>query len=83
MRSNLIYSANKQLSNRFLLCRMTAVAARRMHRERWHFSESINQALTHIATMESFVPAPAPKLPVTDREISLEIPAERDTIEVR
>ena len=51
MRSELVHSANKCVDNRFLLCRVAATAARKMHQDRWHFSESINRALTQIANL--------------------------------
>ncbi len=51
MRSNLVHSASKRLNNRFLLCRMAALAARRMHTYKRHYAESINEGLTHIADL--------------------------------
>jgi hypothetical protein len=51
MRSDLVYSASKRLNNRFLLCRMASLAARRMHSYKRHYSESINKGLTHIADL--------------------------------
>ena len=83
MRSDLIYSANKILANRFLLCRMTSVAARRMHRDRWHFSESINQALTHIARSPEDSLSGTELLSAAPPEVSLDFDANCDTLEVR
>ena len=51
MRSNLVHSASKRLNNRFLLCRMASLAARRMHSYKRHYAESINKGLTHIADL--------------------------------
>ena len=51
MRSDLVHSANKRLNNRFLLCRMASLAARRMHSYKRHYSESINKGLSHIADL--------------------------------
>ncbi len=51
MRSDLVHSASKRLNNRFLLCRMAALAARRMHTYKRHYAESINEGLTHIADL--------------------------------
>ena len=51
MRSDLVHSANRRLSNRFLLCRMTSVSARRMQAHNGHFAQSINKALKHIAVL--------------------------------
>ena len=71
MRSSLVYSANKRLSNRFLLCRMVALAAKSMHRGTRHFAASINEGLTQIATM----PSDASRLEGSDAPMrSLEAP---------
>ncbi|HEY6350593.1 MAG TPA: hypothetical protein VI636_14400 [Candidatus Angelobacter sp.] len=59
MRSQLVHSANKRLTNRFMLCRMTSVAAKRMTGTNGHFASSINQALQQIAVLESTVAGPA------------------------
>jgi hypothetical protein len=83
MRSSLVSSANHRLLNRFLLCRITSVAARRLHRDRWQFAESINQALTHISVLES--PASAEPKPVASAvpTISLDFDPKYATLEVR
>ena len=49
MRSQDVFAAAKQVSNRFLLCRVTSVSSHRLHIAPKHFSESINQALHEIA----------------------------------
>jgi hypothetical protein len=83
MRSSLVSDANHRLVNRFLLCRVTSVAARRLHRDRWQFAESINQALTHIADLESS-PSAEPKPPVAEvPNIPLDFDAKYATLEVR
>jgi hypothetical protein len=53
MRSQLVHSANKRLANRFMLCRMTSAAAKRMTGTNGHFATSINQALEQIAVLPS------------------------------
>jgi len=63
MRSNLVHSASKRLNNRFLLCRMASLAARRMHSYKRHYAESINKGLTHIAGL--------PKDPVANAATAL------------
>jgi len=45
MRSGLIFRASDHFSNRFLLCRMIAASARKMHRDGVSMSHSINQSL--------------------------------------
>jgi hypothetical protein len=49
MRSQDVFAAAKQVSNRFLLCRVTSVSSHRLHIAPTHFSESINRALQEIA----------------------------------
>lgn len=49
MRSEDVFAAAKQVSNRFLLCRVTSVSSHRLHIAPNHFSESINRALHEIA----------------------------------
>lgn len=45
MRSGLIFRASDHISNRFLLCRMLAASARKMHRDGVSTSQSINESL--------------------------------------
>jgi hypothetical protein len=45
MRSGLIFSASSRFSNRYLLCRMLAASARKMHRDGVSTSQSINHSL--------------------------------------
>jgi hypothetical protein len=52
MRSEYVFAAAKEVSNRFLLCRMTSVSARRLHMGSKNASETINQSLQLIATAE-------------------------------
>lgn len=83
MRSSLVSSANHRLLNRFMLCRVTSVAARRLHRDRWQFAESINQALTHISDLETSASA-EPKPVVTPvPNISVDFTPDYATMEVR
>lgn len=52
MRSEYVFAAAKEITNRFLLCRLTSVSARRLHIGSKQPSESINQSLQLIATAE-------------------------------
>lgn len=52
MRSEYVFAAAKEISNRFLLCRVTSVSARRLHIGSRQSSESINRSLQLIATAE-------------------------------
>jgi hypothetical protein len=46
MRSGLVFHASEQIPNRFLLCRILAAAARKMHRDGVSTSQCINSSLT-------------------------------------
>jgi len=52
MRSEYVFAAAKEVSNRFLLCRMTSVSARRLHVGSKNASQTINESLQLIATAE-------------------------------
>jgi hypothetical protein len=45
MRSGLVFNVSSRIPNRFLLCRMIAASARRMHRDGTSTSQSINNSL--------------------------------------
>jgi hypothetical protein len=53
MRSGLIFAASSRFSNRYLLCRMLAASARKMHREGVSTSQSINESLQALHHAES------------------------------
>ncbi len=50
MRSEYVFAAAKEISNRFMLCRVTSVSARRFHIASTQPSETINKSLKLIAT---------------------------------
>ena len=52
MRSDYVFAAVKEISNRFLLCRITSVSARRFHIDSRQPSETINRSLKLIAARE-------------------------------
>jgi DNA-directed RNA polymerase subunit K/omega len=52
MRSEYVFAAAKEVNNRFLLCRITSVSARRLHMDSTQPSETINQSLKLIAASE-------------------------------
>jgi len=52
MRSEYVFAAAKEVSNRFLLCRLASVSARRLQIGSKQASESINRSLQLIATPE-------------------------------
>jgi hypothetical protein len=45
MRSGLVFTVSNRISNRFLLCRMLAASARKMHRDGVSTSQCINNSL--------------------------------------
>ncbi|HEV3040196.1 MAG TPA: hypothetical protein VHA33_20700 [Candidatus Angelobacter sp.] len=53
MRSEHVFAAVKEIGNRFLLCRVAAVSARRLHQDSTQPSEAISKSFKLIATGES------------------------------
>lgn len=51
MRSDDVFAASKNISNRFLLCRIASVSARRLQTGPKQFTESINKSFKVIASM--------------------------------
>ncbi len=49
MRSEYVFAAAREIGNRFLLCRVTSVSARRLHIDSTQPSETINKSLKLIA----------------------------------
>jgi hypothetical protein len=49
MRSEYVFAAAREIGNRFMLCRVTAVSARRLHIDSTQPSETINKSLKLIA----------------------------------
>lgn len=45
MRSGLIFAVSERINNRYMLCRMLAASARKMHRDGVSISQSINRSL--------------------------------------
>jgi hypothetical protein len=45
MRSGLVFNVSARISNRFLLCRMLAASARKLHRDGVSTSQCINSSL--------------------------------------
>jgi hypothetical protein len=45
MRSGLIFTASTKITNRYMLCRMLAASARKMHRDGVSTSQCINNSL--------------------------------------
>lgn len=52
MRSEYVFAAVKEISNRFLLCRVASASARRLHQGTTKPSETINKSLRLIAAAE-------------------------------
>ena len=77
-RSSKVFAAGCTIGNPFLLCRVTAVYARRLQQARVQFAESINQSLRLISDLPrghmdaANLPQPLPKdeLP-TDMEAAV------------
>jgi hypothetical protein len=52
MRSEYVFAAAREIGNRFMLCRVTSVSARRLHIDSTQPSETINKSLKLIAAGE-------------------------------
>lgn len=52
MRSEYVFAASKEISNRFMLCRVTSVSARRLQVGSRQATETINKSLNLIAAAE-------------------------------
>jgi len=70
-RSSKVFAAECTIANPFLLCRVTAVYARRLQKQRIQFAESINESLRlisglpqgHMDTANLPQPAESPEAP--------------------
>jgi hypothetical protein len=49
MRSEYVFAAVKEIENRFMLCRVASVSARRLHLDSTRSSDTINKSLNLIA----------------------------------
>ena len=70
-RSSKVFAAGSTIANPFLLCRVTAVYARKLQKTRIQFAESINQSLRLISGLPhgqmdtaNLPPVPVEELPV-------------------
>ena len=73
-RSSKVFAAGSTIGNPFLLCRVTAVYARRLQKTRIQFAESINQSLRLISDLPhghmdtaNLPPLPAEEVPVLEQ----------------
>ena len=53
MRSGLVFAVSYRFSNRYMLCRMLATSARKMHRDGVSTSQSINNSLQALYDAEA------------------------------
>ncbi len=75
-RSAKVFAAECTIANPFLLCRVTAIYARRLQRQRMQFAESINQSLRLISDLPRghrdaanlALPSPEQDVPARDAE---------------
>lgn len=62
LRSTLVYSASKEIPNRFQLCQTTSKAARVLHVDNTPTGSTINKALENIAHPAPHAEEPVPSL---------------------
>lgn len=76
MRSGLIFAISEKISNRFMLCRMLAASARRMHRDGVSISQSINHSLEVLhQTSPNIDPPPVEAAAAPEKAPESETPA--------
>ncbi len=78
MRSGLIFAVSEKVSNRYMLCRMLAASARKMHREGVSISQSINRSLEVLHQ----TPAAGDSLPSTEPAAGVEKLPEKESTAV-
>ena len=70
-RSAKVFAAECTIANPFLLCRVTAVYARRLQTQRMQFAESINESLRLISDLPpGHIDAGSLSLPLPEEEAS-------------
>jgi hypothetical protein len=70
-RSAKVFAAECTIANPFLLCRVTAVYARRLQTQRMQFAESINQSLRLISDLPpGHIDSASASLPLPEKEVS-------------
>ena len=78
-RSARVFAAGGSIANPFLLCRVTAIYARRLQRQRMQFAESIDQSLRliadlpqgHMHTADLSLPLPEEETPTPEGEAAV------------
>jgi hypothetical protein len=60
MRSEYVFAAVKEIENRFMLCRVASVSARRLHIDSTRSSDTINKSLNLIAAGKTITKTAAP-----------------------
>jgi hypothetical protein len=71
MRSGLIFNVSARITNRYMLCRMLAASARKMHRDGVSTSQCINNSLR---ALQGAQPEEGkPSIAVSDDTVALEI----------
>lgn len=74
-RSSKVFAAEIAIANPFLLCRVTAVYARRLQKTKMQFAESINQSLLLISDL-SRGPMESAELAQSFLELAVPAPAQ-------
>ncbi len=74
MRSGLVFNASERIPNRFLLCRVLAAAARKMHRDGVSTSQCINSSLTTLSQQSEQPELPSQVGPELSIEAAAAVP---------
>jgi hypothetical protein len=74
MRSGLVFNASERIPNRFLLCRVLAAAARKMHRDGVSTSQCINTSLSTLSQQSDQPELPPQIAPELSSEVAVAAP---------
>jgi len=76
MRSDLIFTANDAVANRFLLCRIVSVSTRKFHDNAGSVHETINNVLEKIGThtVEEMIVPPQVPVVTASPDIHTDVP---------
>jgi hypothetical protein len=74
LRSSLIFDVSAKFANRYLLCRMVSISARKLHRDGASTSQSINRSLQALHDGVQQVKGPVPPVE-TSNQLSPEVEA--------
>ena len=70
MRSDLVFGAHVQVSNRYLLCQLAAHATRKLHKPNDRIQDTVNDVLTHFRKANPIAETGLPRKSAVARAVS-------------